>query len=312
MALSSSADLTFTGADVIKGALRALGILESGETPTSDEVADGLEALNLLCKQYMSPNNFMSPGLKLWKRKHLTLALSSTNEYTLKLRKIAFTSGGTYVLAVGDTITGGTGGATAVVMNIELTSGTFAGEDAAGTIFVESQVGTFESETLNVGDNSNVATITADTETYGPITEFLEVVRRDSDGFDSPMREMTLPEWMALSDKDTSGTPNRFYSERRIDEVKFYLNCTPSDTTDTVFMVVLLPFEDFDASTDTVDTPVEWYRALKFNLALEIAPEFNVEPSNILVERAVQSLLSAQTFAPENTVMYFEPDRDDD
>ena len=76
-------------------------------------------------------------------------------------RTVAFTSGGTYGIAEDDVITGATSSATATVKRIILDSGTWAGGDAAGTLVLYSQTGTFVSETLNVGANINVATIGA-------------------------------------------------------------------------------------------------------------------------------------------------------
>lgn len=77
-------------------------------------------------------------------------------------RELSFTSGGTYVVAEGDTITGNTSSATAVITRVILESGTLAGGDAAGRYIFASQTGTFQSETLDVGGNVNVANIAAD------------------------------------------------------------------------------------------------------------------------------------------------------
>lgn len=74
-------------------------------------------------------------------------------------RELAFTSGGTYEIVAGNTITGATSTATAVVTKVILVSGTFAGGDAVGRIFFASQTGTFQPENLNVGANVDVATI---------------------------------------------------------------------------------------------------------------------------------------------------------
>lgn len=74
-------------------------------------------------------------------------------------RSLSFTSGGVYVTAAGDTITGATSGATALVKRVLITSGTFAGGDAAGRLILASQVGTFQAENINVGANLNVMTI---------------------------------------------------------------------------------------------------------------------------------------------------------
>lgn len=76
-------------------------------------------------------------------------------------REMSFTSGGTYVMAVGDTITGETSAATAVITRVVLQSGSFAGGDAAGRLIFASQTGTFQAETIKVGANLNVANIAA-------------------------------------------------------------------------------------------------------------------------------------------------------
>jgi len=72
---------------------------------------------------------------------------------------LTFDSGGTHEVLVGDTLTGATGGATAVVLSITLSSGTWAGGDAAGLFVLTGKSGTFQAENLNEGANANVATI---------------------------------------------------------------------------------------------------------------------------------------------------------
>lgn len=77
-------------------------------------------------------------------------------------RTVAYTSGGTYEILPGDTITGATSGSTARVVSLTLTSGTWAGGDAAGTLTLDTRVGALQAENLNVGTNTNVATIGGD------------------------------------------------------------------------------------------------------------------------------------------------------
>ena len=74
-------------------------------------------------------------------------------------RQVSFTSGGTYEILEGNTITGATSGATAVITRVVLTSGTWAAGTAAGKLIFASQTGTFQAENLNVGANLNVSTI---------------------------------------------------------------------------------------------------------------------------------------------------------
>ncbi len=75
---------------------------------------------------------------------------------------LLFTGGGAHEVIVGDTLTGAGSAATAVVSSITLSSGTWAGTDAAGQFILTSQTGTFQSENLNEGVNANVATIVGD------------------------------------------------------------------------------------------------------------------------------------------------------
>ena len=70
-----------------------------------------------------------------------------------------FTSGGTHEIVEGETITGATSGATAVVKRIVTQSGSWSAGTAAGYIVLTSATGTFQAENLNVGATTNVATI---------------------------------------------------------------------------------------------------------------------------------------------------------
>jgi hypothetical protein len=68
---------------------------------------------------------------------------------TTASRQLAFTNGDVAAIAVGNTITGLTSGATALVTSVSVT-GAWDGS-AAGTLGITTQVGTFESETITTG-----------------------------------------------------------------------------------------------------------------------------------------------------------------
>jgi hypothetical protein len=69
-----------------------------------------------------------------------------------------FTSGGTYQPRPGETITGATSGATGYIEIVSLSSGSWGNGTAAGTITIRRKSGTFQSENLNIGSESDVAT----------------------------------------------------------------------------------------------------------------------------------------------------------
>lgn len=80
---------------------------------------------------------------------------------------LAFTLGGANAVEfkVGDTIYGSTSDGAAVITDIRLTSGTWAGGDAAGTLCLKTQTGTFQSEKINnvgAADVTDNGTITGD------------------------------------------------------------------------------------------------------------------------------------------------------
>lgn len=76
-------------------------------------------------------------------------------------RELAFTSGGPYVIAEGNVITGATSGATATVTRVVLQSGSWGAGTAAGRLIFASQTGVFVAENLDVVANTDVATIAA-------------------------------------------------------------------------------------------------------------------------------------------------------
>lgn len=80
-------------------------------------------------------------------------------------RSLRYSSGGVGTIAVGDVITGATGGTTATVAGVVLETGTFGAGTGQGVLYIDDQVGDFEAENLNLTGattQANVATIAED------------------------------------------------------------------------------------------------------------------------------------------------------
>lgn len=78
MATSGSTDWTLNRDQVITGALRKLGVLPSGGTPTAAQVADCKDSLNAIVK------NLQAKGMPLWKITSTTFTtVDGTAEYTI-------------------------------------------------------------------------------------------------------------------------------------------------------------------------------------------------------------------------------------
>lgn len=77
MATSNSQNFSTTRNDLISGALRILGVITAGETPSSNQITTASEALNMLIKAWMND------GMALWVTKEYTLTLvAGTSSYT--------------------------------------------------------------------------------------------------------------------------------------------------------------------------------------------------------------------------------------
>jgi hypothetical protein len=92
-------------------------------------------------------------------------------------KQVAYTSGGVAELLAGETLTGAISGATAQVVSYTLDSGTFAAGTAAGTLILDNQVGTFQSENLDSTRQANICTIGANTSAYNPDRQAVAIVR---------------------------------------------------------------------------------------------------------------------------------------
>jgi len=82
--------------------------------------------------------------------------------YKYTERTLVFSSGGTTEIVAGDWIVGASSGARAKVISVGAITGAWAvTENAAGTLTICSQQGTFQSENIKVAAGTNDATITA-------------------------------------------------------------------------------------------------------------------------------------------------------
>ena len=96
---------------------------------------------------------------------------------------MAFTSGGTDVPEVGDTVVGATSSDTGEICKITLGSGSWSGGDAAGTLWLRNVTGEFQAENLDIDARSitDFATIAAalDTTTALAVMKAAGIIQRE-------------------------------------------------------------------------------------------------------------------------------------
>ena len=83
MSTSASYNFSTTRDSLIQGALRIIGAIAQGETPSATQYSEAAEALNMVVKA------FMADGMPLWAMTEYTLSLvSGTNTYTISTPKL--------------------------------------------------------------------------------------------------------------------------------------------------------------------------------------------------------------------------------
>lgn len=130
---------------------------------------------------------------------------------------------------------------------------------------------------------------------------------------DVPMTLLTREEYNRLGNKTTPGNPNQFYYDPQRTYGDLYLYPTPDGTaaSGSVTIVYQKPFDDVESDSDEMDFPYEWFEALKFNLALRLAPEYGVptEQYSMIRSLAKESKDAALNFGAEEGSFSFEPFR---
>lgn len=88
MATSGSTDWTLNRDQVITGALRKLGVIASGVSPSAQQTSDAAEALNAIVKAYQAD------GMPLWKIVSTTFTtVNGTNAYNIGVGQTINTTG---------------------------------------------------------------------------------------------------------------------------------------------------------------------------------------------------------------------------
>lgn len=100
-----------------------------------------------------------------------------------------------------------------------------------------------------------------------------------------PLKVINLQEWTSLLLKESTSTiPRYVYIEETYPLKTIKLYPKPSVAKKLVIYSTKV-IGNFSAATDTVDMRPGYLRAFKYNLALELAPEYGIDPS-ILVQSA--------------------------
>jgi hypothetical protein len=309
MATSGSVDFTLNRNQIITAALRKLRAVDPNDTAGANDITTGAQALNLMIKAWQLD------GFSMHLNQEVVLHLGvDSQSYTLgpSGSHCALLSDAGYTqLAADEPIT---------ETSIEVDSITgIASADITGIVL---DSGAMDWDVVNGAPAGTTVTITtglagaAATDQYlfhyttkiGRPVEILEARIRDTDDNDTPLNIVTsLEEFMAITDKTSSGRCTDIHLVPTITNSTLYTWPVASDVTDRIVMTVRRVIEDFDASTDNADAPVEMLDCLIWNLAKWLMPEYTKEPNAMVIGMAEVSFDIAKRFFTNKDPIYVSP-----
>lgn len=276
MSLSGTYTLSICAGDLIAQALRAIKALASGETATAEEAEDARISLNMILKEWQSR------GLFLWMTEDLTLFLaydtasyligpSGTNcSATVVETEIATAASSGDGSVVVDSIAGMTDGD---YVGVQLDDGTMQWTTINGTPLAATITLT---DVLTDDAAADNIVVTYTTKTQRPV-EITKVIRRDHDGLDVELTPLSRSEWSMIANKTSNGAPVQYYYDPLLTDGKLYVWPVPTDVTDHIIITHRRPIQTVENVVDDFEISQEWYRALKWELAAELASDYEVD-----------------------------------
>lgn len=254
MAVSGSKDFEPNVADYVEEAFERCGL----EFRTGYDAVTARRSLNFLFADWANR------GLNRWTMNQVSqTVVSGLAEYPVGT--ITATVGASTNLVLGNTITGQTSAATAVVLT----------KPSSTTITTSIPSGAFTAgETISSTDSGGSATTTTiaadpSVEDVRSTIDILSAVIRRS-GTDISISRVSRDTFLNIPNKTTTGRPTQYYVDRQITPV-FKIWPTPENSTDIFIYDRLVRIDDADASANTVEVPFRFYPCLAAGLAYYIA-----------------------------------------
>lgn len=124
---------------------------------------------------------------------------------------------------------------------------------------------------------------------------------RDSANLDTPLKINDLGFYADISDKTSPGQPTDLYISYGYPLATLYFYYVP-DAVYTVYLESEKPLTEVTTLTATISLPPGYLAALKWNLALELMPEYGKEPSQFQFKQAKDYLGAIKNLNAANRV----------
>lgn len=141
-----------------------------------------------------------------------------------------------------------------------------------------------ESLAVVAGDAEYTIGASGDLNTVRPIS-LAGAFLRDSDGYDRELSVMSGKEYNSIVSKTAEGIPGFVYFVPEYPLAKIIFDCEP-DTSYTVYLDFNKNLTEFTTIATTVSLPPEYKEALVYNLAISLAEDKGIAPTQTVQETA--------------------------
>lgn len=302
MATSGTTTWTLNRNQIISSALRKLRVMNASGTASGADITTGTEALNAMVKSWQIKP---SGALNLWFDSEVCLFLAKdAQSYTLG-------PAGSHCARLSDVVVmqlTASAVPTATVLSVDDNTGLAASDYLGveldnGTLFWSTQSGApggTTVATLASGITSAAAAgnyVFSYTTKIGRVKEILEARVRDTAEADTVLCiAESRREFMGITDKVSTGLVTDIYLSPAIDNSILYTWPVADDVQQRIVMTVRRICEDFTGSSDNFDGPPEALRALIYNLAVELAPEYDAKVPQLVMALAGSSFADLEAF----------------
>lgn len=288
---------------LVSGALRLCSAIGDEEIPTAAQAQNAMQSLNAMVK------GWQASGLHLWAELDATLFVDvGVPQYTVGPNGTAHAC---FTTAYNQTVLSGaaaTGDATLAVASIAgMTVGDPIGVSLDAEVFSWSTIASFVGSTGVVINDPLTGPAAANQMVFsyaaaGAIQRPLRVMAGRRFNFlsriDTPMIPLSRIDYANMPNKFNTGVLSQFFYDPGLNDgygvglQQTYgtMNVWPSPNNIQFGMrfTAQRPLQDFETLANVPDFPQEWLPALRWNLALEIAPEFDcpVERIEVLAKQA--------------------------
>jgi hypothetical protein len=143
------------------------------------------------------------------------------------------------------------------------------------------------------------------------------VRRRNSDGYDVPLNELSRQEYFDLPNKTASPSiPVSFYFDSQRDNGVLYVWPAPDTNAASDFTLeytYLRRIDNMDASTDDLDMPQEWLDPVIWMLADDLETEYPVNDPRLAAKierKAIEAKQILDYWDTESASIYMQPEPD--